>query len=58
MLILTEKIELPRRAQIFNDYVAEDAACKKRTKDGRWLNKVRNAMAAIVRNQRRLRLDR
>jgi hypothetical protein len=58
MLILTEKIELPRRPQIFNDYVAEDAARKKRANDGRWLNKIRNATAAIVRKQERLRFDR
>ena len=47
---LPEKIDLPRRAQIFNDYVDEDAAQEKRENDNRWRNKVLNAIAAIVRN--------
>ena len=39
MLIPTEKVDLPRRVQIFNDYVAEDAAREKRENDDRWRNK-------------------
>lgn len=53
MFILTEKIDLPRRAQIFNDYVAEDAAQKRRENDDRLRNKVLDAITAIVRSVRK-----
>jgi hypothetical protein len=53
MYILTEKINLPRRAQIFNDYLAEDAAQKKSEDNNRWLNKVLDAIAVIVRTARK-----
>jgi hypothetical protein len=53
MFILTDKIELPRRVQIFNDCIAEDAARKKRENDDRWLNKVLDAIATIVRSARK-----
>ncbi|MDN3276031.1 hypothetical protein QWJ07_17340 [Frankia sp. RB7] len=53
MYILTEKIDLPRRLQIFDDHVAEDAAQEKRENDDRWRNKILDAMAAIVRSARK-----
>ncbi|MGY4509064.1 hypothetical protein [Bradyrhizobium sp. USDA 3650] len=53
MYILTEKIDLPRRVQIFNDHVADDAAQRKRENDDRWPNKVLDALAAIVRSSRK-----
>jgi hypothetical protein len=53
MFILTDKIELPRRVQIFNDYIAEDAARKKPENDDRWLNKVLDAIAATIRSARK-----
>ena len=52
MFILTEKIDLPRRAQIFNDYIVEDAAQKKRENDDRLLNKILDTITAIVRSIR------
>jgi hypothetical protein len=52
MYVLSEKIDLPNRVQIFNDYIAEDAAQEKRENDDRWRNKVLDAIAAIVRSLR------
>ena len=49
MFILTEKLDLPRRAQIFNDHVAEDAAQNTRENDDRLLNRILDAITAIVR---------
>ena len=53
MFILAEKIELPRRPQVFNDYAAEDAAQRKREEDGRWVNRALDALAAIIRSARK-----
>jgi hypothetical protein len=53
MFILTEKINLPRRVQLFNDYVAEDAAQAKREADERWINRVLDAAAALIRIARK-----
>lgn len=53
MFILTEKLDLPRRAQIFNDYAAEDVAQKMQENDGRLLTKILDAMTAIVRAVRK-----
>ena len=53
MFILGEKI-VPPRAQIFNDYVAEDAALKQREDDARWVSKVRYAIDSIIRSVRRV----
>jgi len=52
MFVLTEKIDPPRRVQIFNDYVDEDAAQRKRENDDRWLNKILDGVKAIVRSVR------
>ena len=49
MFILTEKIETSRRAQIFNDYLAEDAARKMREKTS-LTKQVLDDIAAIVRS--------
>jgi hypothetical protein len=53
MFILTEKLDLPRRAQIFDDHVAEDAAQKMRANDGRLLTQILDAITAIVRAARK-----
>ena len=53
MFILTEKIELPRRIQIFDDHVAEDAAQQKREDDDRWLNRLMDALTGTIRRIRK-----
>ena len=49
MFILTEKIELPRRIQVFNDHIAEDAAQEKREDDDRWLNRILDVLSRTIR---------
>ena len=53
MFVLTEKIKLPRRVQLFNDYAAEDAAQARREDSERWINRVLDAAAAVIRNARK-----
>ena len=53
MFILTEKLELPRRIQVFNDHVAEDAAQQKREDDDRWLNRILDVLTGSIRRIRK-----
>ncbi len=53
MFILTEKIELPRRIQVFNDHIAEDAAQEKREDDDRWLNRILDVLSRTIRRIRK-----
>ena len=50
MLIITEKIPPTRRAQIFNDHVAVDAALAKRQdKKDRWVKCIVDDLAGAIR---------
>jgi hypothetical protein len=54
MFILSKKIApIPRRNQIFNDHIAEDAAEEKREDDERWRKRIVKWLAAFLRRSSR-----
>jgi len=53
MYIFKKQSNLPPSVQIFDDYVAEDAAREKRDNDARWRNRILDSIAAIVRSVRK-----
>ena len=51
MFVLSEKIAPPRRRQIFNDYLAEDTAMKKREEAEGWIKRVIEVLNRVVRSR-------